>query len=190
MENLTRLASAADDYQQLTILDLLRRDLKAKGDLDKDDSALLANALYQRLVTDVPAKPSEELVLAIVQLLVELVHAGVAVPQMDGLVNGVLRSLHKDRVRRAAAVLITALLKKAPEESGNITDAIVTIGVGNLDVSYGTTVALVRRLDSGDRLTSLGSDRQGAVSSVSWHGNCSFHDHLAASIVFTRCRSL
>lgn len=166
----------ADEFRTLTILDLMRSDLK-RGMSPPLAASDFFPLLRQRLAgSDVDGaaggsgsesarsgsrtkcsglgysytRPSEEVMLAVIQLLVEYLHfAGttdVCVPSPsphNSIVLGVLSIvpaivpyLIRDRVRRACGVMTAAALKKGGRSAGAyLTDLLISHGLEAEDVS-------------------------------------------------------
>jgi hypothetical protein len=87
-------------------------------------------------------KPSEEVVLAILQLSVELVHSSdrgaEAARESLAALQELTPHLSRDRVRRAAAVLVNGVLKRAPPGGAaalEVTQRLLVPGCTSADVS-------------------------------------------------------
>jgi hypothetical protein len=137
---ITRL-SEVDDYRALTLLDVVRSELKAATSAGRPaasviEPATLFAALRSRLVK--PPRPSEEVVLAVIQLLVEYVHVGErsALAGVPTVVGELLPMVGRDRIRRAAGVLLAALVKRAPATAADVTATTISAGIGHEDVRY------------------------------------------------------
>ena len=130
----------ADEFRTLTILDLLRADVKRGG--IAYPYHLLYDSLKQKLggTSAILRRPSEEVVLAVVQLLVECMHSGHATvtETTQGAIQTfaeILPFVAKDRVRRACGVLLSATLKRGGVRAGVEIAKIIagSQGVGNVD---------------------------------------------------------
>ena len=112
----------------LATIDQCRASLQRGGPLAFDVSVLLG-ALRAQLVPDA----DEHLVLAALQLLVELAHAGgddaiaaIAEPAtLDAAAAGSLGRVRADRCRRALSVLLRVVLVRAPSASSGVCAALV-----------------------------------------------------------------
>jgi hypothetical protein len=139
MEQLTKLGEA-DEFRTLTLLDVLRGDVK-RGGIAYPYHALY-DALKQKLggTSSKLRKPSEEVVLAVIQLLVECMHAGHAsvAETTNGAINtftDILPYVSKDRVRRACGVLLSAAIKRGGPKAGADVARVIAgpLGVQNRD---------------------------------------------------------
>jgi hypothetical protein len=159
----------ADDYRALTVLDMVRSEVSGnvvvcgcpakfqllglhpfvnhvtqlkRADVVRIPTMGLFDALRGRLAGGSKCrKPSEEVVLAIVQLSVELVHStdrgAEAARECLGALQELTPHLSRDRVRRAAAVLINGVLKRAPPGGAfalEITQRLLAPGCTSADV--------------------------------------------------------
>lgn len=118
----------ADDFRALTVIDLIRGEQK-RSDVARAPVAALFDALKARLAGGTKArKPSEEVVLAVVQLAVEAIHSterGVeAGREALNVIRELAPHLSRDRVRRAASVLINGALKRAPPGGPAVLDVV------------------------------------------------------------------
>jgi hypothetical protein len=98
-EQIARLEDV-DDIRALTILDTIRGDLK-RGAAPAVEPAILFGSLRARLAPS--RRPSEEVVLASIQLLVEYCHAGdktTVAAAVNGALPALVPHLGRDRVRR------------------------------------------------------------------------------------------
>jgi putative intracellular protease/amidase len=132
----------ADDFRALTILDIVRSELKraaAQGGTVASvvDAPALFAALRTRLGRGGGRRPAEEVVLAVVQLLVEFVHVGDkrTIAAIPALLPELVAQVGRDRVRRACGVLLAALLKRLPATASEVTAAVLGSGFASEDVS-------------------------------------------------------
>lgn len=139
IERLLRIPDA-DDFRALTILDLLRAEIKQRKECRQEVRDTLLDVLRLRLSPTASRKAAtEEMVLAVVQILVELVNTDTDKPMMDvarALPDLVLLHLRTDRVRRAAGVLYTAMVRKGGASiARHVCESLAALGIGNVDVS-------------------------------------------------------
>lgn len=134
-DRIRRIADA-DDFRTLTILDLLRADVQQTKACTKQTLDALFDALRTRFTAS--KKISEEVLLAVVQICVELSHLGdyEASKVTDCFSSSLLaHSGRSERTRRAVAVLSTTLLKCSPGVVKAALVALATSGIGSADVS-------------------------------------------------------
>lgn len=160
MERIAQLAEA-DEFRTLTVIDLLRQDIKRSG-ASSVPLPYLFDALKMKLggASAKLRKPTEEVVLAIIQLLVECIHAAglptssatqasgggsSAVGSASGaeaaargaiaVFGEIMPFMSRDRVRRACGVLLSGALKRGGPRAGAEAARIIggPSGTGNKD---------------------------------------------------------
>lgn len=153
MERIAQLAEA-DEFRTLTVIDLLRQDVKKSG-ASSVPLPYLFDALKMKLsgTSAKLRKPTEEVVLAVIQLLVECIHAAGmsaasaaagagAASTAESAARGavsvfqeIMPFMPRDRVRRACGVLLSGALKRGGPKAGAEVARIIAgpAGIGNKD---------------------------------------------------------
>lgn len=205
MERIAQLAEA-DEFRTLTVIDLVRQDVK-KSVASSVPLPYLFDALKMKLsgTSAKLRKPTEEVVLAVIQLLVECIHAAGmsagstsagagAASTAESAARGavsvfqeIMPFMPRDRVRRACGVLLSGAVKRGGPKAGAEVARIIAgpAGIGNKDdVSTGHVGPVARRSCRCERQALLRSCRRHTI-----HGR-TLDAVTAESIVCITPRSL
>lgn len=121
----------APTHRASAILDAVRRELRARGGDAFLNARLLLGALQRRLGTSKGVAPPEEVVVGVLQVLGDF--AGCMDEELLASVPSVFADavphLAKEKPRRAAAALVSSLVKRLPASAPRVAEAIVARGL-------------------------------------------------------------